>query len=92
MLKLSLIKFTYKVNSSKGSKTENMTKEIQSLNARQKLIFGMVCWGIPMLSRVKYYKENGYDQKYKDASRAMHTGQIIYGIGIILFGLFLIFR
>ncbi len=69
-----------------------MAKEIQSLNARQKLLFGMVCWGIPMLSRVKYYKENGYDQKYKDANKAMHRGQIVYGIGILLFSLYLILR
>jgi hypothetical protein len=75
-----------------SSKKVDMTKKFQTLNDRQKLMFGMVCWGLPSWSQARYFKENGYDQKYKDATRAMYTGLSIYGLGITLFSLYLFLR
>lgn len=67
----------------------DMTKANQPLTARQKLLFGMVCWGVQSWSQSNSFKTNGYNQKYMDSRRAMHTGLAIYGIGISLFILIL---
>ncbi|MEJ6735947.1 MAG: hypothetical protein QNK84_02765 [Flavobacteriales bacterium] len=67
------------------------TKNKQPLTGKQKLLFGMVCWGVQSWSQAKSFKANGYDQKYIDARKAMHTGLAIYGLGITLFILLLLF-
>ncbi len=56
----------------------------------QKLLFGMICWGVQSWSQAKSFKTNGYDQKYTDAKKAMYTGLVIYGLGITLFILILL--
>jgi hypothetical protein len=67
------------------------TKKNQSLTRKQKLLFGMICWGVQSWSQAESFKTNGYDQKYIEAKKAMYTGLTIYGIGITLFILLLIF-
>ena len=67
------------------------TKNKQPLTGKQKLLFGLVCWGVQSWSQAKSFKANGYDQKYIDARNAMHTGLAIYGLGITLFMLLLLF-
>jgi hypothetical protein len=67
------------------------TKSNQPLSGMQKLLFGMVCWGVQSWSKAGDFKANGYDQKYIDARKAMHTGLAIYGLGITLFILLLLF-
>ena len=57
------------------------TKSNQHLTGMQKLLFGMVCWGVQSWSQAGYFKANGYDYKYIDARKAMHTGIAIYGLG-----------
>jgi len=61
------------------------SKSKQHLTWRQKLLFGMVCWGVQSWSQVNSFKTNGYDQKYREAKKAMHTGLTVYGIGITIF-------
>ena len=68
----------------------DITKKNQPLSSRQKFMFGMICWGVQSWSQAKSFKTNGYDQKYIDATRAMYTGLIIYGLGITLFILMLV--
>ncbi|MGB5243747.1 MAG: hypothetical protein WBN50_09030 [Lutimonas sp.] len=67
------------------------TKNNQPLTRRQKLLFGMICWGVQSWSQAESFKANGYNQKYIEAKKAMYTGLTIYGIGITLFILLLIF-
>lgn len=77
-------KFEEKVPSGK-------TKNKQTLTGMQKLLFGMVCWGVQSWSQADSFKVNGYDQKYIDAKKAMYIGLTIYGLGIISFILLLLF-
>ena len=67
------------------------TKNNQPLTRKQKLLFGMICWGVQSWSQAESFKTNGYDQKYIEAKKAMYTGLTIYGIGITLFIMLLIF-
>ena len=69
----------------------NKTNNNQPLTRMQKLLFGMVCWGVQSWSQAESFKANGYDQKYIDARKAMYTGLAIYGLGITLFILLLLF-
>lgn len=44
----------------------NRTKKNQPLIVKQKLMFGLICWGVQSWSQAKSFKTNGYDQKYID--------------------------
>ena len=66
------------------------TKKNQPLTRRQKLLFGMVCWGVNSWGQADSFKANGYDRKHRDAVKAMHIGIATYSIGITLFILVLI--
>jgi len=44
----------------------DMTKKNKPLTAKQKLLFGIACWGVQSWSQAKSFKTNGYDQKYID--------------------------
>jgi hypothetical protein len=68
----------------------DITKKNQPLTGKQKLLFGMICWGVQSWSQAKSFKTNGYDQKYIDSKKAMYTGLVIYGLGITLFILILL--
>ena len=67
-------------------------KKTQTLTAKQKFLFGAICWGIQTYAQVQSFKDNGYDQKYTDARKAMRTGMIVYGIEIAFFSLFLLIK
>ena len=66
------------------------TKQTEPLSGRQKFMFTIICWGVQSWSQAGNFKANGYDRKYLEAKRAMHTGLVIYGIGILLFILLLL--
>jgi hypothetical protein len=66
------------------------TKSNQPLTGMQKLLFGMVCWGVNSWGQADSFKANGYDRKHRDAVKAMHIGIATYSIGITLFILVLI--
>lgn len=79
--------------------TNNIEEEIQLDNTKnqpltgmQKLLFGMLCWGVQTRSQIESFKANGYDRKYRDARKAMYTGFVIYGLGFILFILILFYE
>jgi len=65
-------------------------KSNQPLSGMQKLLFAMFCWGVQSWNHAGNFKANGYDQKYIDARKAMYTGLVIYGLGIVLFILLLL--
>lgn len=67
-----------------------ITKKDQPLTVKQKLMFGMICWGVQSWSQANSFKTNGYDQKYIDSTKAMYTGLAIYGLSITLFILILL--
>jgi len=67
------------------------TKKNQLLTRKQKLLFGMICWGIQSWSQAESFKTNGYEMKFIEARKAMRTGLTIYALGITLFILLLIF-
>jgi len=69
----------------------NIIKKEKSLTPRQKFLFGMICWGVQSWSQAKKFKQDGYDQKYKDALRSMYTGLAIYGSSIIILTLIILF-
>ena len=66
------------------------TKQTEPLSGRQKFIFTIICWGVESWGKARNFKASGYEQKYKDARKSMHTGLVIYGIGILLFVLLLL--
>ena len=67
-------------------------KSKQPLTVRQKLLFGMVCWGVQSWGQAKKFKALGYDQKYIDARKSMYTGIVIYSISFIIFILLLLLK
>ena len=76
------------------SKHKEQLDEIKKnlpLTRIQKLLFGMLCWGVQSWGQAKSFKTNGFDQKYKDAKKAMYTGLTFYGISITLFILILLY-
>lgn len=77
------------VNEEKVSSVE--LKKNQHLTGMQKLLFGMLCWGVQSWGQAKSFKENGYDQKYIDARKAMHTGIVIYAVSFTVFIVILLF-
>lgn len=78
---------TNKIEEKEPSKELN---SVQSLSARQKMLFTMFCWGVQSWGQADNFKANGYDQKYIDARKAMFTGLVIYSVGILLFILLLL--
>jgi hypothetical protein len=66
------------------------SKKTQNLSATQKLMFGMICWGVQSWSQAESFRKDGYDQKYIELKSAMYTGLVAYGIGITLFLLMLV--
>ena len=60
------------------------------LDGMQKLLFGLVFWGVVPWSRARKFKAIGYQQKYVDATRSMYTGMVVYGISITIFILTLV--
>ena len=60
-------------------------KNNQPLDGAQKALFTIFCWGVIPWSLAANFKTIGYDQKYIDARKALHTGLTIYGLGILLF-------
>jgi len=77
-------------NKIEAKETLSEVKSSQPLSGKQKLLFAMFCWGVQSWSQAGNFKANGYDQKYRDARKAMHTGLILYGLGILLFILLLL--
>ena len=67
----------------------NNLKSNQSLSVRQKMMFGMFCWGVQSWHQAEMFKDKGFDRKYLDAKKALHTGLVAYGLGIVLFVLYL---
>lgn len=67
-----------------------MDKKNKPLTTKQKLFFGVACWGVQSWNQTQNFKNNGYNQKYIDSKKAMYIGLAIYGLGIALFILILI--
>ena len=63
----------------------DIKKSNQGLTSGQKFLFTMFCWGMQSWGQAKSFKTNGYDRKYDEAKRSMHTGLIMYGLVITLF-------
>ena len=79
---------TEKLEEKESSKNAKIN---QPLSGMQKLLFGMVCWGVNSWGQADSFKANGYDRKHRDAVKAMHIGIATYSIGITLFILLLLF-
>ncbi len=67
----------------------DINKKNQPLTPNQKLLFGLICWGVQSWSKANRFKTNGYDQKYIDSKNAMYTGLVAYSLSITLFVLIL---
>jgi|TARA_R110000737_G_scaffold157205_1_gene185732 hypothetical protein len=76
----------------KFEENSDEAKKNHGLTGKQKFLFGAICWGVQTYGQVQSFKENGYDQKYRDARKAIRTGMIVYGIGIAFFSLFLLLK
>ena len=74
----------------KQKNSSDRTKKNQPLTRKQKLMFGLICWGVQSWSQAESFKANGYDKKYTDSKKAMYTGLAIYGMAITLFVLTLL--
>lgn len=75
----------------KPEELADKNKKNQQLTAKQKLLFTMFCWGMQSWGQANNFKTNGYDQKYKEAKKAIHIGLSIYATGITLFVLLLMY-
>jgi uncharacterized BrkB/YihY/UPF0761 family membrane protein len=62
-----------------------INKKKRSLTGMQKLMFGMLCWGVHTMSQVRSFKNNGFDRKYLEAKKALKIGMLVYAVLITLF-------
>ena len=62
-----------------------INKKKRSLTGMQKLMFGMLCWGVHTMSQVRSFKNNGCDRKYLEAKKALRIGMLVYSVLITLF-------
>lgn len=72
--------------------TIEAAKSKKTLSGSQKLLFTIFCWGIHSWGQATNFKNQGYQQKYLDAKKAMYTGLVIYGVGIIIIILYLVLK
>ena len=68
------------------------TKSSRSLTSMQKFLFGAVSFGAQSWMQAESFKTNGFDQKHKEAKKAIYTGLVIYGLSITLIILFILFK
>lgn len=79
------------VDASKNEFQENSTRSNQPLEVKDKLYFAMCWWGVHSWGHLSDFKTNGYSQRYREAKRAMFTGAAVYGFGILLFIIVLVY-
>jgi hypothetical protein len=60
-------------------------KKNRPLTGMQKLMFGMICWGVHTMSQVRSFETNGFDRKYLEAKKAIRIGMTVYTILITIF-------
>lgn len=69
-----------------------MFKSSQHLTAKQKVLFAIFSCGVQSWGQANNFETLGYDQKHKDAKKAMYIGLFIYGLAITLFLMFLLLK
>ncbi|MDO7609766.1 MAG: hypothetical protein MUQ68_02845 [Crocinitomicaceae bacterium] len=60
-------------------------KKNRPLTGMQKLMFGMICWGVHTMSQVRSFETNGFDRKYLEAKKAIRIGMTVYAVLITIF-------